>query len=244
MGGLVKVDIGHGRGWLAPEPAASLARIDAQLGRLADINEAGRSPERADENHRKWLAYKNGTGPWAPYALPADESVHCWGYASDSDDWYNAAAAAVWRENGWRQTARYDDDRDEPWHGEYSKDNDKNYGKEIDMPLNDADKKWLRETIGWERKSAVNGLGFGDMLRVTFDSIRYGKKGVRTHGEGMNDLLTRLGAMQIQIDGQTAAIEALAKAQGADPAAILKAVTDGVNKAMDKLEVTLSVDAS
>lgn len=117
------------------------------------------------------------------------------------------------------------------------------FTQEDDMALSTEDKKWMRETIGWERKSAVNGLGFGDMVRVTFDSIRYGKKGVRTHGEGMNDILTRLGALQIQVDGQRAAIEALAKAQGADPAAILKAVTDGVNKAMDKLEVTLSVDA-
>ena len=128
MGGsLVKVDIGHGRGWLAPAPAASLRRIDAQLGRLADINEAGRSPEQADENRRKWLAYErylNG-GPWAPkarYALGADQSVHCWGYAADSDDWYNTRAAAVWRDNGWRQTARYPGNKakDEPWHGEYS----------------------------------------------------------------------------------------------------------------------------
>lgn len=119
MGGLVKVDLGHGRGWAAPTAAASIRRIDRDLGRPADINEAGRSPEKADKNYRKWLAYKNGTGPWAPYALPASKSVHCWGNAADSDDWYNPAAAAVWRDHGWRQTARYNDDRDEPWHGEH-----------------------------------------------------------------------------------------------------------------------------
>lgn len=115
-----KVDLGHGRGWASARAAASIFRIDRQLGRLADINEAGRSPERADENHRRWLAYQNG-GPWAPYALPADESVHCQGDAADSDDWYNAHAAAVWRDHGWRQTARYPKNpkKDEPWHGEY-----------------------------------------------------------------------------------------------------------------------------
>jgi hypothetical protein len=118
MGGLVKVDLGHGRGWASPTAAASIRRIDRALGRPADINEAGRSPEKADENYRKWIAYQNG-GPWAPYALPASQSVHCWGNAADSDDWYNAAAAAVWRDHGWRQTARYNDDRDEPWHGEH-----------------------------------------------------------------------------------------------------------------------------
>lgn len=124
------VDIGHGRGRLAPEPAASIARIDAQLGRLADINEAWRSPEKADANYAAWVAYQNGTGPKAPYALPAKDSVHCRGYAADSDDWYNTAAAQVWRDNGWRQTARYPGTtRDEPWHGEYTRGNDKYYGR-------------------------------------------------------------------------------------------------------------------
>lgn len=113
------VDIGGGRGRLAPNPAASLRRIDAQLGRLADVNDAWRSPEVADENRRKWLAYQNGTGPAAPYALDRWGSIHCRGYAADSDDWYNGGAAGVWRRNGWRQTARYPDSRDEPWHGEY-----------------------------------------------------------------------------------------------------------------------------
>lgn len=127
MGGtLIKVDIGHGRGWLAPKPAASIARIDARLGRPADVNEAGRSPEQANENRRKWLAYERYLkgGPWAPkapYALGADQSVHCWGYAVDSDDWYNESFAAIWRDHGWRQTARYPGNKakDEPWHGEY-----------------------------------------------------------------------------------------------------------------------------
>ena len=115
-----KTDLGHGRGWAAPAAAASILRIDAQLGRPADINEAGRSRERADENYRKYLAYLAG-GPWAPLALPADKSVHVPGMAADSDDWYDPTAAAVWRDNGWRQTARYPNNpkKDEPWHGEY-----------------------------------------------------------------------------------------------------------------------------
>lgn len=127
MGGtLITTDIGHGRGWLAPAPAASLRRIDAQLGRLADINEAGRSPEQADENRRKWLAYErylNG-GPWAPkapYALGSDKSVHCWGFAADTDDSYDRHASWVWLDNGWVQTALYPNNlaKHEPWHREY-----------------------------------------------------------------------------------------------------------------------------
>lgn len=132
MGGtLVKTDIGHGRGWLAPAPAASLRRIDVQLGRPADINEAGRSPEQANANRARWLAYErylNG-GPWAPkapYALGADESVHCWGYAADTDDSYDPIAAGVWLDNGWVQTALYPNNpaKHEPWHREYREDRD------------------------------------------------------------------------------------------------------------------------
>lgn len=119
-GGITQTPLGHGRGWASPRAAASILRIDRQLGRPADINEAGRSPEKADENYRKYLAYLAG-GPWAPLALPADKSVHVPGDAADSDDWYDPVAAAVWRDNGWRQTARYPSNpkKDEPWHGEY-----------------------------------------------------------------------------------------------------------------------------
>mgnify|MGYP007112210180 CR=1 FL=1 len=222
MGGLVKVDLGHGRGWAAPTAAASIRRIDRDLGRPADINEAGRSPEKADDNYRKWLAYKNGTGPWAPYALPASRSVHCWGNAADSDDWYNAAAAAVWRDHGWRQTARYNDDRDEPWHGEHfpNLDNHRNEpapaGMEDDM-FSDNDRKLL------QRIDAAN---------------RNGKKG--SHSDGTNT--ARLKRVEAKLAAQDAAIEKLATMSGADPKAILKAVQDGVAKAMSGLEVTLTVD--
>ena len=124
------VDLGHGRGRASGEAAASIRRIDAQLGRTADINEAWRSPEQANANYARWVAYQNGTGPKAPLALPASESIHCRGYAADSDDWYDAAAAQVWRDNGWRQTARYPGtNRDEPWHGEYFREHDKFYGQ-------------------------------------------------------------------------------------------------------------------
>lgn len=119
------VDIGHGRGRLAPEPAASIARIDAQLDRPADVNSAWRSPTVQQKAYDAWVAYSRylAGGPWAPKApraLPPSESVHCDGEAADSDDWYNAQAAAVWRDNGWRQTARTSNPiTDEPWHGEH-----------------------------------------------------------------------------------------------------------------------------
>lgn len=148
------VDIGGGRGRLAPNPAASLRRIDAQLGRLADVNDAWRSPEVADANRAAWIAYQGGYGPVAPYALDRWGSIHCRGYATDSDDWYSDAAAAVWRRNGWRQTALYPvgDSRREPWHGEYDEALDLYLGTtaaggSTDFPeddmFNDADRQLL-----------------------------------------------------------------------------------------------------
>jgi len=124
------VDLGHGRGRAERSTAEAIWRIDADLGRPADVNEAWRSPEQANANRARWLAYErylNGGpwAPWAPYALGAEESVHCNGEAADSDDWYIPAAAAVWRRHGFRQTARYFDRngrptaRDEIWHGEH-----------------------------------------------------------------------------------------------------------------------------
>ena len=145
MGGtLIKVELGFGRGWAAPAAARSIARIDAELGRPADINEAGRSPEQANANRARWLAYERYLkgGPWAPkapYALGADQSVHCWGGAADSDDWYDPAAADVWRDNGWKQTARYFDRngrptaKDEPWHGEYFPELDKHRHETVEL---------------------------------------------------------------------------------------------------------------
>lgn len=119
------VDLGHGRGRAERSTAEAVWRIDADLGRPADVNEAWRSPEQANANRARWLAYErylNGGpwAPWAPYALGAEDSVHCDGEAVDSDDWYNPAAAAVWRRHGFRQTARYPGTaRDEIWHGEH-----------------------------------------------------------------------------------------------------------------------------
>lgn len=121
------VDIGGGRGRLAPDPAASLRRVDADMrsafGRAADINEAWRSPEQADKNYAAYLAYLNG-GPWAPIALPGDRSVHCFGYAVDTDD-TSDAQMRIWNEHGWYWTVYRDGKLVERWHLEYFPERDK-----------------------------------------------------------------------------------------------------------------------
>lgn len=187
------VDIGGGRGRLAAEAAASLARIDAQLGRPADVNEAWRSPQQADANYAAWIRYLNG-GPVAPYALPASQSIHCRGYAVDSDDWYNPAAAAVWRANGWRQTARYPGtSRDEPWHGEYFPAYDNHRyapaGQEVEDIMNaeqEAKLDRLAADMDW-LKSRVGGSGKNPSIS---DDVRFVKN--RIGGSGSAASLTDL----------------------------------------------------
>lgn len=115
------VDIGHNRGRLAAAPAASLARVDVAMrsafGRAADINEAWRSPEDADKNYRAYLRFLNG-GPWAPIALPGDKSIHCFGYAVDTDD-TSDAQMRIWNDHGWYWTVYRNGKLAERWHLEY-----------------------------------------------------------------------------------------------------------------------------
>lgn len=117
------VDIGYGRGRLAREAAESLSRVDAALGRPADINEAWRSPEQANANYARYLAYLAGRGPWAPIALPADQSVHCIGYAVDTDDTADWQMS-VWNDHGWFWTVYRNGQLVERWHLEYDRDRD------------------------------------------------------------------------------------------------------------------------
>lgn len=253
MGGtLTKVDIGHGRGWLAPAPAASLRRIDAQLGRLADINEAGRSPEQANENRRKWLAYErylNG-GPWAPkapYALGADQSVHCWGYAADSDDWYNANAAAVWRANGWRQTARYPGNKakDEPWHGEYSETLDQyRHGGAAVAGGEDAMSAQAEQYI-----SNMHAAIFGPQSVGGADLKWANKDGARRGEYGILDIITYnqqlIAALTGQLSAMSNVVEQLAAGSGAvlDMDAIAAAAERGTRNVLSGLVLTADLES-
>ena len=119
---VTQVDLGHGRGWASPEAAASIWRIDAELGHPLQITEAGRSAEDADANYAAYQAYLNGTGPWAPIAYPSWLSVHCWGGAIDSDE----AQQFVDRmqRHGWRRTVYRNGVLAEPWHFEQFIDED------------------------------------------------------------------------------------------------------------------------
>ncbi|WP_417561874.1 M15 family metallopeptidase [Microbacterium sp.] len=115
------VDIGGGRGRLAPVAAASLHRVDAALGRLLDVNSAWRDPKMQQKLYDAYEAYLAG-GPWAAIALKPSESIHPRGYAVDTDD-HSPAMVRLLLEHGWVQTVyRWVNGRwtlVEPWHFEY-----------------------------------------------------------------------------------------------------------------------------
>lgn len=101
---MTPTDIGHGRGWLDAPAAASLARVDAQLGRPLDVNDAGRTWQ---EQYDAWVKYQNGGN----LALHPDNPLarHTKGLAVDTDD------RLTWiGEHGWVA-----DIGGEPWHHEY-----------------------------------------------------------------------------------------------------------------------------
>lgn len=72
-------------------------------------------------------------------------------------------------------------------------------GDEEDMPLSDSDIEKIARSV-WNYQSAHNNLKFGDMSRVTYNAVRYGESGVRTHGDLTADLLSRLGAIENKLN--------------------------------------------
>lgn len=92
-----------GRGWLDAPAAASLARIDAEIGHLLQITDAGRTNAQQWENYEKYL---NG----GSYAAYPGTSPHEFGNAIDTDE---RLVDLMARHGWWRPL------RDEPWHFVY-----------------------------------------------------------------------------------------------------------------------------
>lgn len=144
------IDLGHGRGWASADAAASIARIDAALGHALQITEAGRSAEQADANYAAYQAYLAGTGPWAPLAYNAANSVHCWGAAIDTDE--GQQHVDLLADHGWIRTVYRNGVLIEPWHFEYSTDRDNHYNEsEDDMTFTETDRanlEFIKNQLG------------------------------------------------------------------------------------------------
>ncbi len=108
-------DIGGSRGWLDAPAAASLRRVDAAIGRLLDVNSAGRTRAEQEEARRKYEA----GGAYA--ALPGT-SPHEFGNAVDTDDRFIELMA----EHGWSRPLS-----SEPWHFVYYPARDKHINQPV-----------------------------------------------------------------------------------------------------------------
>lgn len=97
------VDLGNGRGWLNPGPAASIARIDRVLGHPLQITEAGRSWAQQKAH---WDTYQRRGHPIAlhPDGPPKGNgpSVHQKGAAVDTDE--GKRIVRFMEDHGWRRT--------------------------------------------------------------------------------------------------------------------------------------------
>ncbi|MGO2091374.1 MAG: hypothetical protein ACTH34_05840, partial [Microbacterium gubbeenense] len=106
--------LSNGRGWLDAPAAASLTRIDAEVGHPLDINEAGRTWAQQNAHYQRYQSFLAG-GPWAPIALPAGSSIHEFGRAIDTDE----QITTVLNRHGWFHTVYRGGVLVEPWHYEY-----------------------------------------------------------------------------------------------------------------------------
>jgi hypothetical protein len=125
------VELAGGRGRLAPDAAASIARVDAALGRLLDINSAWRDPVLQQQLRDAYERYLAG-GPFAVIALRPEDSRHTYGDAIDTDDHPSADVVQLLNGHGWYQTVyRWIGGRlvlVEPWHFEHFADRDLHRG--------------------------------------------------------------------------------------------------------------------
>lgn len=94
-----------------------------------------------------------------------------------------------------------------------------------DMPLNDADKQWLRENVGWSAfatmpygpdkgKRIVAGQQLRDLylqVQHLYNSFAPGIEGVHFNKPLYNSIIARIPAIEATLNAQTASISALAK---------------------------------
>lgn len=111
------------------------------------------------------------------------------------------------------------------------------FTQEDDMPLNDTDLRKIRQAV-WNDHTFQPHLAKED-FGMPAESAGMRLRRV-TERAGRSLVVDREN--RAELAALTAAVRALAEANGADPAAILKAVQDGVNKALDGLTLTVDVD--
>lgn len=115
----MRVDLGGGRGWLEEAAAASIARVDRQIGHRQQVTEAGRTWE---QQKKHWDIYQRDGKPIALH--PDTPSIHQLGAAIDT----NERHTAILNDHGWFHTVYRNGQLVEPWHYEYFANRDNHRG--------------------------------------------------------------------------------------------------------------------
>lgn len=247
MGGLVIETVRPGVQFV-PDAAAAFRRADAQVmeefERPIDVNSTYRSWSDQMVMFEDWSRYVNGTDPRPAHskAVHPSESFHVQGVALDSDDWRVPRIVAILAENGFIRNRLYV--KGEDHHFEYIRARDKNYGKEVDDVS--ATEVWNTPV----KRGGKNVPALQELADTKSNTmvIKDALAPVIRSGEPVSvrqeiaDAKTNTIHILAEVRALSAAVQALAVAKGADPAAILRAVQDGVEKAMRKVTVTVDVD--
>lgn len=195
MGGIAIVKVRSGVEF-TPDAAAAFRRAEAQVqaefGRNIGVNSTYRSWDQQMSMYNAWNAYVNGTGPYPGHskAIHPMYSRHTGGTALDSSDWGNARIRQILANNGFIRNQLHVPN--EEHHFEYIRARDTNYGKEIDMELSSKDvKRIAAEVVRQMSKSTLS-----KRVKAIYDSVRYGKKGVRTHGDLTGAIMSEIGAQK------------------------------------------------
>lgn len=109
MGGLVIETVRPGVQF-TPPAAASFRRLEARLGRKADVNRTYADYDTQLRMYNAWQAWVTGRGPKPNHsrALHPEDSVHCRGEAWDTDEWLTPGFIPLAAEYGWIRTAAGD----------------------------------------------------------------------------------------------------------------------------------------
>jgi hypothetical protein len=111
----------------APDAAASMRRLEDELGRPHDCNSSYRDYQKQLSMFDAWnryvaSGYNPALYPGHSRALHPDKSAHCLGLADDSDDWATPGYITLASRHGWIRTAATDPT--ERHHFEYFRDRD------------------------------------------------------------------------------------------------------------------------
>lgn len=243
MGGLVTERIRPGVEFV-PDAAAAFRRAEAQViaefGRPIDVNSTYRTWADQMRMFEDWSRYVAGNGPRPAHskAVHPSESFHVSGLALDSDDWRVPRIVEILAANGFIRNRLHVPG--ELHHFEYIRARDTNYGKKVDDMSDKAEKQIqaIHDAIFRGGNSMPDGKrSIGASLANIAESVAP----INRTG-GPVSLRQEIADTKTKVYALEAAVTALASAQGADPAAILRAVEQGVKEAMRDVSITVDIE--